>query len=62
MPTGLTDLLSLTSHRKVSPWWTPGRWGLSDGGPLPFDVLFGTLGHPSLKSLGEKSQEFRRNP
>lgn len=52
MPTGLTDLLSLTSHRKVSPWQTLGRCGLNDGGTLSLDIPFGMLGVPiSEKNL-----------
>lgn len=54
MPIGLTDLLSLTSHRKVSPWWIPGRWGLSDGGPVSFDVPFEMLGAPTSEKVWER--------
>lgn len=63
MPTGLTDLLSLTSHRKVSPGGPVARRGLSDGDPLSLsDVLFGMLGHPSLKKSGREEPVVRRNP
>lgn len=61
MPIGLTDLLSLTSQQKVSPWWIPGGCSLSDGGHVSCDVPLEMLEAPTF-CMGDKGQKLRRNP